>query len=209
MSELGVSITKEEVTSFLKTNFVANISTTDGDKPTCSPIIYVIDDELNFYFVTNTDSFKAKNPNMGKVLGGIGTAAAWAGRNTAEKVPLIDNRWKRRAKARLDAEEEKEKARLAEQSSAPMPRGATSAQIPDAFSKSVNQAISIIVSNKSRPASALEAPHVLYQIVTSDDFRHSVESTVARVVDQRSGNASLVTTKSPIRKSGNIYYCIK
>jgi nitroimidazol reductase NimA-like FMN-containing flavoprotein (pyridoxamine 5'-phosphate oxidase superfamily) len=61
MSELGVSITKEEVTSFLKTNFVANISTTDGDKPTCSPIIYVIDDELNFYFVTNTDSFKAKN----------------------------------------------------------------------------------------------------------------------------------------------------
>lgn len=152
------------------------------------------------------DSFKAKNPNMGKVLGGIGTAAAWAGRNTAEKVPLIDNRWKRRAKARLDAEEEKEKARLAEQSSAPMPRGATSAQIPDAFSKSVNQAISIIVSNKSRPASALEAPHVLYQIVTSDDFRHSVESTVARVVDQRSGNASLVTTKSPLEDDSTYEY---
>lgn len=55
------TITKDEVTSFLKSNFVAVLSTTNDDKPTCSPVVYVIDDDLNFYFVTNTETYKAKN----------------------------------------------------------------------------------------------------------------------------------------------------
>ena len=61
MEEQGLSISKEEVISFLKANFVGDMSTTNGDKPTCSPIVYVVDDELSFYFVTNRDSYKAKN----------------------------------------------------------------------------------------------------------------------------------------------------
>lgn len=55
------NISKDEAKAFLKSNFVAEIATTNGDKPTCSPVVYVIDDDLNFYFVTNTETYKAKN----------------------------------------------------------------------------------------------------------------------------------------------------
>ncbi len=54
-------ITKQDVITFLKSNFVAVLSTTNDDKPTCSPVVYVVDEDLNFYFVTNTDTYKAKN----------------------------------------------------------------------------------------------------------------------------------------------------
>ncbi len=54
-------ISKDEVKAFLKLKFVAELATANGDKPTCSPVIYVIDDDLNFYFVTNIDTYKAKN----------------------------------------------------------------------------------------------------------------------------------------------------
>lgn len=47
--------------SFLKENFVMELATTYDDKPTCSPVIYVLDDDLNFYFVTYRMSYKAQN----------------------------------------------------------------------------------------------------------------------------------------------------
>ena len=60
--------THERVVHFLKNNFVMNIATTDGDKPSASVVIYVIDEHLNFYFVTHKDSYKTKhllkNPNI-------------------------------------------------------------------------------------------------------------------------------------------------
>lgn len=68
MDDKKTTITKSTVKEFLQRNFVAALATTDGSKPTSSPVIYVIDDDLNFYFVTNTDSYKAqnilKNPNV-------------------------------------------------------------------------------------------------------------------------------------------------
>lgn len=54
-------ISREDTVTFLKNNFVAVLATTNGEKPTSSPVVYVIDDDLNFYFVTNIDSYKAKN----------------------------------------------------------------------------------------------------------------------------------------------------
>ncbi len=53
--------TKKEVVSFLKENFVMELATARNDKPAVAPIIYVIDDELNFYFVTYRMSYKAQN----------------------------------------------------------------------------------------------------------------------------------------------------
>lgn len=61
MDDKNTTISKSAVKEFLQINFVAELATTDGTKPTCSPVIYVIDDDLNFYFVTNTDSYKAQN----------------------------------------------------------------------------------------------------------------------------------------------------
>ncbi len=52
---------KESVVAFLKENFVMEIATSRDDKPAVAPVIYVIDDELNFYFVTYRMSFKAQN----------------------------------------------------------------------------------------------------------------------------------------------------
>ncbi len=53
--------TKKDVVNFLKSNFVGVLSTANDNKPTCSPVVYVIDDDLNFYFVTNTETYKARN----------------------------------------------------------------------------------------------------------------------------------------------------
>jgi nitroimidazol reductase NimA-like FMN-containing flavoprotein (pyridoxamine 5'-phosphate oxidase superfamily) len=61
MNKNEQTISKDEVRAFLKLKFVAELATTNGDKPTCSPVIYIIDDDLNFYFVTNIDTYKAKN----------------------------------------------------------------------------------------------------------------------------------------------------
>lgn len=62
------TITKEAVNEFLQLNFVAELATSFNDKPTCTTVIYVIDKDLNFYFVTNVDSHKAvnifRNPNV-------------------------------------------------------------------------------------------------------------------------------------------------
>ena len=52
---------KSGMISFLKNNFVMEIATCRDNKPAVAPVIYVIDDELNFYFVTYRMSVKAQN----------------------------------------------------------------------------------------------------------------------------------------------------
>ncbi len=52
---------KKSVVAFLKENFVMDIATSRDDKPAVAPVVYVIDEELNFYFVTYRMSFKAQN----------------------------------------------------------------------------------------------------------------------------------------------------
>lgn len=54
-------IPREQLVSFLGSNFIAVLSTADDNKPTASPVVYVVDEDLNFYFVTNIDTYKAKN----------------------------------------------------------------------------------------------------------------------------------------------------
>lgn len=54
--------------TFLKEQFVMEIATSEDNKPAASVVIYVIDDDLNFYFVTHKDSRKSqhllKNPQI-------------------------------------------------------------------------------------------------------------------------------------------------
>lgn len=53
--------TKSDMISFLKEEFVMELATCWDNKPAVAPVIYVTDDELNFYFVTYRQSFKAQN----------------------------------------------------------------------------------------------------------------------------------------------------
>lgn len=53
---------KKKVTiAFLKEKFVMELATCHDNKPAVAPVIYVIDDELNFYFVTYRDTLKSQN----------------------------------------------------------------------------------------------------------------------------------------------------
>lgn len=58
---------RQKTTKFLTENFVMNLATTFEDEPSVAPVIYVIDGELNFYFVTSRMSRKSQqliqNPN--------------------------------------------------------------------------------------------------------------------------------------------------
>lgn len=57
---------KQEILTFLKRNFIMSIAVSADDKPSSSILLYYVDDELNFYFATHSDSFKTikirKNP---------------------------------------------------------------------------------------------------------------------------------------------------
>lgn len=61
MPDTNYDKTKSAMTSFLKDNFVMEIATSRDNKPAVAPVIYVTDDELNFYFVTYRQSYKAQN----------------------------------------------------------------------------------------------------------------------------------------------------
>lgn len=52
---------KNDTISFLKENLVMELATCRDNKPAVSPVIYVIDEDLNFYFVTYRNSYKAQN----------------------------------------------------------------------------------------------------------------------------------------------------
>ncbi len=57
---------KQKVEAFLREHFVMELATSYKDKPSVSPVVYIVDDDLQFYFVTYADSVKAqklqKNP---------------------------------------------------------------------------------------------------------------------------------------------------
>ncbi len=61
MDNKSQTISKDAVQHFLESNYTAELATSRQDKPTCSTIVYVVDEELNFYFVTYVDSYKANN----------------------------------------------------------------------------------------------------------------------------------------------------
>lgn len=53
--------TKSDMVAFLKEKFVMELATCIDGKPAVAPMIYVTDENLNFYFVTFKDTLKAKN----------------------------------------------------------------------------------------------------------------------------------------------------
>ena len=63
---------KSDMISFLKEQFVMEVATSENNKPSASVVIYVVDEDLNFYFVTQSNSYKAqhllKNPQISMVV---------------------------------------------------------------------------------------------------------------------------------------------
>lgn len=49
------------MTSFLENHFVMSLATSNENRPAVAPVVYVLDKELNFYFVTYKTSYKAQN----------------------------------------------------------------------------------------------------------------------------------------------------
>lgn len=49
------------MTDFLKQKFVMELATCVDNKPAVAPVIYVVDEQLNFYFVTYLHTLKAQN----------------------------------------------------------------------------------------------------------------------------------------------------
>lgn len=52
---------KADAISFLKENFVMELATASDNKPAVAPVVYLIDEAFNFYFVTYRASRKAQN----------------------------------------------------------------------------------------------------------------------------------------------------
>jgi nitroimidazol reductase NimA-like FMN-containing flavoprotein (pyridoxamine 5'-phosphate oxidase superfamily) len=61
MNDGAYQMVKHDMMAFLKDHFVMELATSYDNQPTCSPVIYVLDDEGCFYFVTYRLSFKAQN----------------------------------------------------------------------------------------------------------------------------------------------------
>lgn len=52
---------KSDMINFLKEKFVMELATCKDNMPAVAPMVYVIDEDLNFYFVTYTHTLKAQN----------------------------------------------------------------------------------------------------------------------------------------------------
>ncbi len=52
---------RKNTVSFLKEKFVMELATCSNNKPAVAPVIYVMDKDLNFYFVTYRQTVKATN----------------------------------------------------------------------------------------------------------------------------------------------------
>lgn len=52
---------KAAVLDFLRSSYIMSVATADQNVPSVSVLLYYVDDNLNFYFATHTDSTKAKN----------------------------------------------------------------------------------------------------------------------------------------------------
>lgn len=60
---------KQQVIDFLRSVSVMNLAVSSNDKPISSVLLFHVDDDLNFYFGTHNDSYKAiairDNPKVG------------------------------------------------------------------------------------------------------------------------------------------------
>lgn len=54
------SALKTEVLGFLRENFIMSAAVSQNDKPSSTILLYYVDDDLNFYFATHTDSYKTR-----------------------------------------------------------------------------------------------------------------------------------------------------
>ena len=72
MSNLTYEKIKSEAIQFLKDNFIMEIATSHDNNPSVSVVVYMIDENLNFYFITQRNSYKAKyiinNPRISLVV---------------------------------------------------------------------------------------------------------------------------------------------
>lgn len=65
---------RQEILTFLQESYLLILGTCEGKNPHTSTLLYESDEDLNFYFLTHTDSQKAqniqKNPHISFVIGG-------------------------------------------------------------------------------------------------------------------------------------------
>lgn len=61
MDNINDAKNRSDATAFLKRNFVMALATSNAEKPAVAPVVYVIDEELDFYFVAYRMSYKAQN----------------------------------------------------------------------------------------------------------------------------------------------------
>lgn len=61
MEEISHEKVKDGMVSFLKEKFIMELATCADNKPAVAPMVYVMDKDLNFYFVTYQHTLKAQN----------------------------------------------------------------------------------------------------------------------------------------------------
>jgi len=61
MDKVAYEEVKKGMVDFLKEKFVMDLATCLDNKPTVAPVVYVVDGDLNFYFVTYQNTLKAEN----------------------------------------------------------------------------------------------------------------------------------------------------
>ncbi len=65
---MSVESQKSEILTFLRKNFIMSAAVSADDAPSSTILLYYVDDDLNFYFATHTDSYKTrklqKNPKI-------------------------------------------------------------------------------------------------------------------------------------------------
>ncbi len=61
MDTSGHDKIKTSMVLFLKEKFIMDLATCSDNKPAVAPMIYVVDEELNFYFVTYLHTLKTQN----------------------------------------------------------------------------------------------------------------------------------------------------
>ncbi len=61
MEEIDYQKTKDSMVAFLKDHFVMALATANEESPAVAPVVYIIDEDLNVYFVTYRMSYKAQN----------------------------------------------------------------------------------------------------------------------------------------------------
>jgi general stress protein 26 len=57
---MSEQITKPQVLSFLKSVAIMSLSATNEDKPLSTILLFAVDNNFNFYFVTRAETYKAK-----------------------------------------------------------------------------------------------------------------------------------------------------